>query len=189
VIPAPTIASIVEGHGEVQALPVLLRRIAGDVFGVHHLNIPPPFRVRRNRMVKELSRAATFQSVRVTGVGGVLVLADADDDCPVVLAEELREAAKPRAIEVAIAVREFEARFLGGFGALRGHQSVRGDAAYEGDPESPRAAKSALSSLMTEPYRETLHQPAFAALMDLHQARRVRSFAHLVGCVRRLLGR
>lgn len=62
------------------------------------------------------------------------------------------------------------------------------DAVYEGNPESPRDAKRALSRLMTKPYRETLHQPSFAGLMDLNQARRVRSFAHLVECVSRLVG-
>jgi hypothetical protein len=134
-----------------------------------------------------LTSAAYFQTARVAGAGGVLVLADADDDCPVTLAEQLREAAKPTAIEVAIAVREFEAWFLGGIGGLRSHGSVRDDATYQGNPEEPRGAKGALGGLMTEPYRETLHQPAFAARMDIAQAQQVRSFKHLVQCVGRLV--
>lgn len=100
----------------------------------------------------------------------------------------MREAAKPSVIEVAIAVREFEAWFLAGVAGLRSHRSVRDDAAYDGDPEAPRDAKGVLSGIMSEPYRAALHQPSFAAIMDLHQAERVRSFARLVSCVSRLLG-
>lgn len=38
---APIIATIVEGHGEVKALPVLLRRIASELLSVHHIVVPP----------------------------------------------------------------------------------------------------------------------------------------------------
>lgn len=115
------------------------------------------------------------------------MVADADDDCAVTLADKFREAAVPISVEVAVAVREFEAWFLGAVESLRHHRSVRGDASYPGDPKSRRGAKEVLSDLMVEPYRETLHQPAFAALVDVRQAQRVRSFAHVVGCVGRLL--
>ncbi len=91
-------------------------------------------------------------------------------------------------VEVAVAVREFESWFLGSIESLRRHDSVRDDASYDGDPERPRGAKELLSSQMVHPYRETLHQPAFAALIDLRQAQRVPSFAHLVRCVGRLVG-
>jgi hypothetical protein len=185
----PTIATVVEGHGEVKALPVLLRRIAYELLGVPYVLVPPPYRVKRNRMTQpaELSPASRFQSVRVADRGGVLVLADADDDCAVNLAADLRQAAQPTPVEVAIAVREFEAWFLGAVESLRGHSAVRDDAVYDGNPERPRAAKGVLEELMTEPYRETLHQPAFAAMVDIQQAQEVRSFAHLVTCVDRLL--
>lgn len=184
-----TIASIVEGHGEVQALPLLLRRIAADLFGVH-VDVPPPHRVKRNQMTTGdmLSRAARLQVSRVTGRGGVLVVADADKDCAVDLAEQIRSSARPVNVEIAIAVCEFESWFLAGVESLRRHRAVTGNASFPGDPETRRGAKEALGALMTEAYRETLHQPAFAAMVDLRQARRVRSFDHLVSCVGRLVG-
>ncbi|WP_226345583.1 DUF4276 family protein [Agilicoccus flavus] len=45
------------------------------------------------------------------------------------------------------------------------------------DAESPRNAKKQLEQVMTESYTETIHQPAFSAVMDLEAARsRSRSF-------------
>lgn len=183
-----TIASIVEGHGEVQALPLLLRRIAAELFSVH-VHVPPPHRVKRNQMTTGdlLSRAARTQVSRVTGTGGVLVVADADKDCAVRLANELRESAKPVEVEVAVAVCEFGSWFLAGVESLRSHRAMGDAASFAGNPEDRRGAKEALSALMTEPYRETLHQPAFAAIVNLRQAQRIRSFNRLVSCVHRLV--
>lgn len=185
----PTIAAVVEGHGEVQAVPILLRRVASEIFGVHYVVLPPPFRVKRQLMTRKagLANAVAVQAARVGEHGGVLIMADADDDCAVTLADEVRRVAAPTPVEVAVAVREFEAWFLGAVESLRGHRSVRGDAGFGGDPEEPRGAKGVLAAVMTEPYRETLHQPAFAASMDLHAAQRLRSFVHLVSCVGRII--
>ncbi|MFS8497184.1 MAG: DUF4276 family protein [Micromonosporaceae bacterium] len=179
---------MVEGHGDVKAVPILVSRIASELYSVHYVEVPPPYRVRRNRLLSELPKAVMIQATRSESRGGVLVIADADDDCAVELAQQLREAAAPTPIEVAIAVREFEAWFLGAVESLRAHRAVRDKATFDGDPERLGGAKGHLAALMTESYRETLHQPAFAALMDLASARRVRSFEHLVGCVGRLLG-
>lgn len=83
-----TIASVVEGHGDVAALPILVRRVANECYDCYDVLIPKPHRVPRNQMVKGdfLRRAVAMQSVRVAQRGGVLVVADADDDCPVELA-------------------------------------------------------------------------------------------------------
>lgn len=186
----PTIAAIVEGYGEVAALPVLLRRIAGEVHGTYHIHVPRPFRVNRSLMTRsdELAKAVQFMSARVGAAGGVLVLADADDACAVTLAGELREHAAAAAVEVAVAVREFESWFLAALPSLHDHEAVRSDATFDGDVETPRDAKGAMSAAMRESYRATLHQPAFAAMIDLEMARkRNRSFAHFARCVDRLI--
>lgn len=184
-----TIASIVEGFGEVQALPVLIRRIAGEIFGAYGVVAPQPHRVKRQQMPSGdvLSRATRVQSARVTGRGGLLIVADADDDCAVHLAALLKEKAKPVEVAVTVAVPEFEAWFLAAVESLRSHRAVRDDASYARMPEAKRDAKGALSAQMVEQYRETLHQVAFAALIDLQLARRARSFEHLVGCIGRLV--
>lgn len=182
------IASIVEGHGDALAVPILIRRIAAEIYDLYDVQIKPPHRVPRATMKGEqLRKAIQLQGDRVADTGGVIVITDADDDCPVDLAGQVISCAQHVHVEVAIAVREFEAWFLSAVESLRPHRAVRDDGSYQGDPEAPRDAKGHLQHLMTEPYRETRHQPAFASLMDLASARRARSFDRLVTCVGRLL--
>jgi len=184
------IASVVEGHGEVRALPILLRRIAGEIYHRHQVVVTPPHRVGRSQMVKGdvLRRAVQLQCARVVDGGGVLLVLDADDDCAVQLGEQLRADVAPALVHVVVAVREFESWFLAAAPALAGHRLIRAHATFTGDPEMKRDAKGELNQLMTERYRATLHQSKFAAAIDLAQAGRARSFRRLVTCVGRLLG-
>jgi hypothetical protein len=164
------VASVVEGHGEVAALPVLLRRVfeGVDIYGI---NARRPHRLPRGKFTKDdqLRRAVDIQSAAIQGAGGVIVLADADDDCPVELRDRCLELVGNTTVPLKIifANREFEGWYLAGIESLRDHRSVREDAAFEGNPESTRDAKGHLERLMNEPYRETLHQAAFAAQVDL----------------------
>jgi hypothetical protein len=184
-----TIASVVEGHGDVAALPLLIRRVAIECYGCYDVLVPKPHRVPRTQMVRGdfLQRAVTMQSMRITERGGVLVVADADDDCPVELARTLAEFAGSEVV-VAVANREFEGWFLAGIESLREHRAVKDDAVYVEDPDAKRAAKEELTRLMHEPYNEPLHQPAFASLVSIEEAsRRSRSFRHFVDAVGRLI--
>jgi len=182
----PRLAVIVEGHGEESAAPELLRRIAPGV------EILRPHRVRKSKMPVDLARAVRFQSNRVGAAGGVLVLVDADDDVPEELEGQLLRAIDDDLRSVArvvVAVKEYEAWFLAGIDSLRSHRSVRDDAAYAGDPESPRDAKGRLETQMVEPYQETIHQVAFSAKVDLEAvAARCPSFVRLRDVVSDLLG-
>ena len=184
----PVLGTVVEGHGEVAAVPVLLRRIALDIFDTN-VEVPPPFRLRRSQMADSglVSRASKVAAARVGYRGGVVVIADADDDCAVQFAATLREAAKPVDVQVAIAVREFEAWFLSTVDSLQSHRAVVAGAHAISDPERLNNPKAKMNELMTEGYRATIHQPAFAARMDLSTARRCRSFDHLVECVGRVI--
>lgn len=178
------LASIVEGHGEVGALPVLLRRIA-DTLGTP-VHCPRPHRVKRQKVVQagELERALMLQSSRAGPGGGVLVLLDADDDCAVTLARTLasRARASPRVrVEVVLAVREFESWFLT-TPALSG----RG-VDLVGEDEDPDAVRSP-KSRMPQNYAVTVDQARFAALVDLERtALRSRSFLQLTRAVSRLV--
>lgn len=46
-----SLVPIVEGKGEVEAVPVLLRKIF-DEMGVYDVTVTRPFRVKRNRVVR-----------------------------------------------------------------------------------------------------------------------------------------
>jgi hypothetical protein len=127
---SPTIASIVEGDGEVPALPKLLHRIAAEV-GVPDLRTPTPMRIPRGKITISggIERAVAAAALRVSGRGGVLVLLDADDDCPAEYGPLLlarATAARPdQQVFVVLANREFEAWFLAAAPSLAGQlQSI-----------------------------------------------------------------
>lgn len=181
------IVPIVEGHGEVQAFPELLRRIAREIYGLE-IDVQKPHRVARSSMTKgDLGRAVRLHSGRVARRGAIIVLADADDDDPEVLRGELQvlsDDAAPGAAVVVVAVREYEAWFLAGIESLRGHRTVRDDAVYVSDPETKRGCKEALSELMAEPYDPIRHQTAFSAIVDIESAcERSPSFRRLVEAI------
>lgn len=189
-----TIATVVEGHGEVQALPILLRRLAQEVAGTASVAVPTPFRLPRGQFQRadELERAVAVAARRVPGAGGVLVLADADDDCPVELAADLlaraQSVAAGRRVEVVLAQREYEAWFLASLESLGAHPDVHVAGPFAGYPESIRNAKGRVAQFMPNAkYSETRHQPAFSALMDLEAAAACRSFRKLQSSMERLL--
>ncbi len=128
---------VVEGHGEVQALPVLLRRIARKVAPEAHVILAKPVRVPKGKLLrdeKELLRAArlaerkaaaaasdrTFQDIPATV--GILVLVDADQDCPAevgpVWRKRLEERFPDHPVAVVLAKREFESWFVAGASSL-----------------------------------------------------------------------
>src|SRR5690348_6776445 len=85
------IACIVEGHGEVEAVPILIRRIA-QAFDPHLvIQITPSVRVPKTRLIKqtELERTVEFVARGVGQKGGILVVLDSDDECPATLGPEL----------------------------------------------------------------------------------------------------
>jgi len=170
---------IVEGDGEVVAVPLLLRRIAGEIDDLRIIDVRKPFRVKRNQVVKpgELERYVEL-AARSAGPGGsVLVLLDADDDCPAQLGRRLSQrAAKVRedlALSVVLAKREFEAWFLASAVSLRDRRGLRADLDPPHDPEAIQNAKGWLRDRRTDgfAYSPTTDQPALAAVMDLHLAR------------------
>jgi hypothetical protein len=175
-----TIACIVEGHGEVQALPLLLRRVAAEVDPGVYLVVPSPYRVNRSALLRPgmLEEVARIQAdrVRVTGAGGVFVLIDADDDCPADLGPGLLArimTARPNSrAAVVLANREFEAWFLAAASSLAGHRELPEVLESPQDPEAIRGAKEWLGAKRAgRPYKETSDQAAFAAVFDMKEAR------------------
>lgn len=180
------VACIVEGHGEVEAFPILLRRLASDLAPSCQVNVLRPMRIPRGSLVKqgEIERAVEFLARRVGDGGAVIVLMDADDDCPAEIGPRLlarvRAARDDRGLSVVVANREFEAWFLAAAVSLQGARGLPGILVPPQDPETIRDAKGWLSERMGAPYREVLDQPALAARFDLAAARSAPSFDKLV---------
>jgi Domain of unknown function (DUF4276) len=123
----------------------------------------------------------------------ILVLFDADDDCPKDLADKLtaqcRAAHRDVSVSIVVANREYEAWFLAAANSLATCGRLRAQTIAPSDPESIRGAKEWLKTRMGTgiTYSQTRHQPAFSEVMELSEARRARSFKKLEKEVRQLL--
>ena len=89
-----TLVAIVEGFGEVEAVPLLVRRWF-ESRGLTAPELPRPIRVPKNRLLAkgELERTVEQAARRAGPDGALLVLVDADDDCAAELGQSLRERA------------------------------------------------------------------------------------------------
>lgn len=171
------IGLIVEGQGDVLALPVLVRRIAQEMAERFDVKVLQPMRVKRGRFsdsFDDYARASTFLATKADAVITVL---DADDDCPVELGANLRSRAQDCIGHVQVAVtvanKEYETWLLAGVESLRGLRGVSEDAEVPANLEDIRGAKGRLASMMSGHYSETVDQPAMTAKVDLAEAQRL----------------
>lgn len=171
------IVAIVEGDGEVEAAPLLIRRIGAEVSPLVPLDIPRPIRVRRDRFLKdgELERYVALAAARAGDGGRILILLDANGDCPAKLAPTIlrraRRAVRPDIrIEVVLAKCEYEAWFISAIESIAGARGIHPDLSSPEDPESIRGAKEWLR--MQGSYRPTADQAALTARFDMALARK-----------------
>ena len=181
------IQPIVEGHGEVAPVPVLLRRLR-DEAKLWQADVNPPIRRRKTKLVKESGlRRAVQLALLQPDCRAILILFDSDKDCPKELAPQLASWAQDEAgdipCRVVMAHKEYEAWFLASIESLRGRRGIRRDAVSHRDPENPRGAKSHLEGQMPpgRSYMEVADQPALTAVFDMLPAfRRCGSFRKLI---------
>lgn len=179
------LASIVEGYGEVEALPPLLHRVASAEGLRGQLVLNPPIRVKAGSFLndeayrnKQLVLASAKAAERN---GGVLVLIDCEDECPAELGPQLYRQAQAVLrddipIMISIAYREYESWFLAAAHSLGGRRGIPSDIESPGNSESIRGAKEWLSRRMDCSYDPIIHQAEFSRIMDLAEARSNRSF-------------
>lgn len=185
---------IVEGHADVYALPLLLRRLIQLLDPQLQVSVLDPLRLPRGQMVKdgELRRAVELMARKVGPEGRILIVLDADDDLPCQLGPRLLTMARThrpdRDISVVVATREYESWFLSAAESLRGHRGLPLDLEVPSHPEGIKGAKEWLGHRMADGYTETIDQPALTMLFDLVAARRSDSFDKLVREVGRLFG-
>jgi hypothetical protein len=174
------IATVVEGQGEVAAVPVLLRRMAAVIAPEVLLELPRPYRVGRGSLLAPYGLERVVAAVAEQGgrTPGVLVVLDVDDDCPAALGPELlaraRNARPDRPGSVVLANREFEAWFLAAASSLRGQRGLTSELAPPADAESPRDCKGWLSQRRVDGrgYKPTTDQAALSAVFDMQMARK-----------------
>jgi hypothetical protein len=190
------VAPIVEGHGEVQAIRILLDRVWREVVGGQYLEVLQAVRQPRSKIVKrspgqseilideaELNRALSFASAKLAArntpalPGLILLMVDADRDCARELAPRLAQAAQHICPGVSVAcvlpVVEYETWFAAAAESLGDYlRSVPERESVE-DPESARVGKGWVRRHMIRyQYSETVDQPKLTARMDLELCRR-----------------
>lgn len=182
------IAPIVEGHGEVEAVPRILHRIASHAGKGGMIKVNPPIRIKATLFFRDASYFEKYVLAAATKAafnnGVVLLLLDSEDFCPAEKGPELLGRAigvRPdiRYI-VALAYREFETWFITSFSSLRDNLPFREGATAPTDPESLRDAKGWLSrNLVGYNYDPISHQSLFCNYVDIQSARESHSFARL----------
>lgn len=205
------VAPIVEGHGEVSAVPELLRRIWYEVLGGEFIDVLKPIRQPRSKLLRKrpdarvcrphgefILRATQLASAKL-GVdpdesvpGLVLLLLDANSDCPRDLAPEilriLEETAPIRKTAAVLPVVEYETWFVASAESLEEYLSVLPTDRIS-NPESLKLGKAWIEDRFRgAKYSETIDQVRLTAKMDLKLCRqRSRSFDKLCRELERLL--
>jgi hypothetical protein len=193
----PTIAAIVEGFGEVTALPPLLHRIA-HTMGLYDLYVPRPFRVNRTSILNEhgVNETALAETLDLLvgylpsrDRGAILILLDSDEQDPLTWEPQLLAAAHRARPDVqigaAMATRQYENWFLASLATLASEQGVTPPR----EPEQMADAKTFLREhvLSGDRYIERHHHKRFTRMMDLELAARCPSFVRFRETAERLL--
>ena len=180
----PYLAPIVEGYGEVDAVPAMLHRIAQLEAPTAALRVNAPIRVKSASFLNDRGYFDRYVALAAAKAaqedGSVLILLDCEDDCPAALGPKLlRQALAVRAdvgVLVVLAHREYETWFLAAARSLRGRRGLPDDLDRPPAPERIRDAKGWLASRMDGGYDPVIHQLEFSRAMDLVEARANPSF-------------
>ncbi len=180
---------IVEGQGDAEAVPILLKKILKEMAPELPLNLLPPYRVKRHQIVQEqVFRTALETLAKRTGRDGrILVLLDADDDAPCQLGPRLQGWARlhhaDMKVEVALAQRTYEAWFIASAVSLRGKCGLPKDLLAPLDPDavpSPKGWVHDRLKTQSRSYKETTDQAQLTQDMSVREARRSKSFNKLL---------
>ena len=193
-----SIGCIVEGESEVEAVPVLVRRIADEVAPGVFVDLPRASLVKRDRMTTsgdEIAKAIAYLVPRLSQPAGFVLMLDRDDETdPSRLIDDL--AAHMKACRgdcpsiVVMPDREYEAWFLASAESLRGKRGLRDDLSPPPNSDAVRDAKGWLADRAAgrNRYRERTDQAALTSCFDMAAARaNSPSFARAYDEIARLL--
>lgn len=186
------IIPIVEGPGDIEAVPALLTRILQDE-GHWQWYIGRAHKAHNLDTLKNGLEYFLRNAAKQKNCAAILILLDLDDGCPKEEAEKLAKEIKAlnlaQPVAIVFAYREYEAWFLASLPTIAGHHNLPSDVVYQGDPESKRDAKGWLKQRMVgRRYNPTTHQKKFTSLIDLELAyENSRSFQRLYHAIEQLL--
>ena len=124
----------------------------------------------------------------------ILVLLDADDDCPVELAQRLLQRCEQiglnRPVQIVCAHRSYESWFLASLDTIKGQRGISDTAVLSQAAEDVSNPKQWLTDQMPtgQAYKETIHQASLSQSIDIGMARHnSRSFRRLCHALEQLL--
>ncbi|MGD0088648.1 MAG: DUF4276 family protein [Planctomycetota bacterium] len=192
---------LVEGHGDVAAVPVLVKRLFTESGSWQSVGLDPHV-IRAGEIRKLLSTPRDRQEtewerfLRVAaqrpGTGGVLLLVDGDADkvagqkfCAAIVAQRLSALAKNAgggtrfSVASVFACQEFESWLIAGIGSVAGKRLPDGRAGVRpgvansdiNQGLAKRGAKEWLGERMESGYKETLDQAPLTQIVSLDAIR------------------
>lgn len=184
---------MVEGYGDVDAVPALMQRVAAAE-GVGVFALKPSIRgggVSSLRRQGELERHLALASSRPEA-DFVLVVLDCDAECPVELFEEFGPRAVSafqkygKEIRFCFVKCEFESWFLADHISIRLQQDGywRYDDNFDNYTNIVGAKERLAQSMIGRTYKETRDQQVFAKRIDVANLKNIdRSFRKFISCV------
>ena len=194
------IVPIVEGSGDVQATPILIRKILAERMNSFDIGIAKPKRAGGRSKLDRPGGIEAFvgHASRTPGCAGLLILADSDDDCGIEWAQGICErcAALGTSVPIAVvsAVREYENWFLASLDSIKGNL-IRGNVTLDenleniDNPDDVGGAKGWITRQMPSgrAYKETSDQASLTSMIDLSLAHaNSRSFRRLCHAIEEL---
>jgi Domain of unknown function (DUF4276) len=172
------ILPIVEGDGDMQAVPALIRRVAAAQ-GAHDLVVSPA--QKRGELPKVLGRFEQYLQAALLEQSPILWVMDYDcDACTnqtehvAALQARAKGIARQTPVEFVFMVQEFESLFLADERSTRQvFPDIPKDLGFPVDPESVRDAKGWLSKARPKglAYKPTQHQAKMASQVDIDRLR------------------
>lgn len=169
---------VVEGPGDVEAAPVLLRKILWDHLNCFDIGVVKPKKAGGRSALDRAGGIEKFVEYAsyTPNCGGILVLVDSDEDCAREWAKRIGDRCREVGISVPIAVvcavREYEAWLLASLDSIRGCGRFHDDIHYDGDPETLGGVKEWFTQQMPpgRAYKETIDQASMTSLIDISLA-------------------
>ncbi|OWV78026.1 hypothetical protein ATY77_29610 [Rhizobium sp. R634] len=173
---------IVEGHGDERALPVLIRKLLNERFGIYEVDVAKAYRLPKGKMKRAEEWPGILALARERLQASrqnhddkalILVVCDADEECPVELKEliEKHMGAEDAFVKHAFVAPqpEYETWFLAAADSFANHADCVQPIPPIGNLLQIRDAKGYFERNILKQgrfYSETVDQPKFSALVS-----------------------
>lgn len=190
----PKIVPIVEGDGEVTGVPVLLRRILWQI-PRYDIQVARPKNANgRGNLTKQggLEKFIRY-SWKERDCGAILVLVDADKECPLSLAQDFSSRVEAIGllfpVVIVVAKRMYETWFLASISTISGHLDLPKGLIPPPNVEDVPNPKAWIEERFPagRAYKETQDQEAMSNLIDIPLASSARSFKRLLHAIHQAL--